>query len=222
LKNFEFAVYVNVYFIPGLAADHTVFKYIALPPGYTACYVKWINPLANESLPDYACRLAEQIDTQKPFVVVGLSFGGMLAVEIAKRFKPVCTILISSIPSIQHLPYYYRAAGHLRLHKVIPISFIQHAAILKRLFTTESSEDKRILKTMIRKSDIRFIRWALHAVLSWKNTDIPEKLFQIHGTRDGILPHRFTKPTYFINGGHLLILTRAKEINQILGSLLMP
>jgi len=213
---------VNVYFIPGLAADHTVFKYIVLPPGYTACYLKWINPSVNESLHNYAFRLAEQIDIQKPFVVVGLSFGGMLAVEIAKTFNPVCTILISSIPSVAHLPYYFRKAGHLGLHQIIPISFIQHAAILKRLFTNESSEDKKLLKTMIRKSDIGFIRWAMHAVLSWKNTEIPERLFQIHGTRDGILPHRYTNPTYLINGGHLMIFTRAKEINQILGSLLTP
>jgi pimeloyl-ACP methyl ester carboxylesterase len=211
---------VNVYFIPGLAADHTVFKYITLPQGFAACYLYWIPPLAKESLPDYACRLAEQMDTKNPFILVGLSFGGMLAVEIAKLFKPVCTILISSIPSNQHLPYYFHAAGRLRLHKIIPISFIQHASILKRLFTTETREDKVLLKAMIRKSDVRFIRWAMHAVLSWTNNYVPENLIQIHGTRDGILPHRFTKPTYLISGGHLMIFNQSKEINRILAIVL--
>ena len=213
---------MTVYLIPGLAADRTVFKYIKLPPGYTAAYLDWITPFDNESLPDYACRLSKQINTHKPFVIIGLSFGGMLAVEIAKKFKPVCTILISSVPVVQHLPSYFRIAGRLRLHKVIPISFIQHAAILKRLFTKETGEDKKILKVMIRKSNVRFIRWAMHAVLSWTNTYIPEKLFHIHGTRDGILPHRFTKPTYLIYGGHLLVLNRADEINTILKQVLIP
>jgi hypothetical protein len=45
---------------------------------------------------------------------------------------------------------------------------------------------------------------------------VPEKLVHIHGTRDGILPVRFTKPTHTIAGGHLMVLNRAHEINKIL------
>lgn len=208
---------ITIYFISGLAADHTVFKYIELPPGYTPVYVHWITPLKNESLEHYALRLAQKIDATKPFALVGLSFGGMLAVEIAKHLKPVYTILISSIPSHRHLPPYYRVGGWLRLQKVLPISFIKYGAVLKRFFTTESLEDKRMLKAMIRTSDVHLIRWALQAVLSWKNTSVPENYIHIHGTRDGILPHRFTKPTHPVHGGgHLLILTRAREVNQVL------
>ena len=70
---------MNVYFISGLAADRSVFKYIRLPEGYDAIYLEWIAPLPGETLPQYAERLAQQMDATKPFGVIGLSFGGMLA-----------------------------------------------------------------------------------------------------------------------------------------------
>lgn len=213
---------MNVYCISGLAADRSVFKYIRLPHGYDAVYLDWIQPLPNETLAQYALRLAQPIDGTKPFGLVGLSFGGMVAVEIAKHLRPAFTILISSISSVRHLPHYYRLAGRLRLHRVLPIKMIQHAAILKRFFTNEATEDKKMLKGMIRKSDARFIKWAMHAALTWEDGEAPENLVHIHGTHDGILPARFTKPTHPIaKGGHLMALTRAEEINKILEEVLV-
>ena len=212
---------MKVYFICGLAADSRVFKHIELPVGYEQVCLEWIRPEKDEPLASYALRLAADINLNEPFALVGLSMGGMIAVEIAKQFKPETTILISSIPTAQHLPKYYRLASRLHLHQLIPITAIQKASILKRAFTTETTEDKQMLKDMIRKSDPAFIRWAMQAVLTWDNTEVPEKLVQIHGGRDAILPGRYTKPTHIINsGGHLMIMNRAGEINKILGEVL--
>ncbi len=212
---------MKVYFICGLAADSRVFKHIQLPVGYEQVCLDWIRPEKGEPLSDYALRLAADIDTKQPFALVGLSMGGMIAVEIAKRLKPATTILISSIPSAAHLPKYYRLASRLHLHQLIPITVIQKASVLKRAFTTETTEDKVMLKDMIRKSDPYFIRWAMEAVLTWKNTEVPEGVVQIHGGRDAILPKRYTKPTYIIDsGGHLMIMNRAEEINEILKEVL--
>jgi pimeloyl-ACP methyl ester carboxylesterase len=213
---------VNVYFISGLGADRSVFKHIRLPQGHEAIYIDWIPLLRNETLASYALRLSETIDTTQPFSLVGLSFGGMIAVEIAKQKTPVHTILISSIPSVRHLPYYFRIAGRLRLHRIVPVSLIRQAAVIKRFFTTETADDKRMLRTMIRKSDAQFIKWAMHAVLAWDNNDMPERLIHIHGTHDEILPNRFTKPTHVIErGGHLMVMNHATEINKILETVLL-
>jgi hypothetical protein len=93
--------------------------------------------------------------------------------------------------------------------------------LLKRLFAPETTEEKAMLRGMIRDCDPGFIRWALHAIISWENKQVPERLFHIHGKRDGILPISFAKPTHLIKGGgHLMILNRAAEINRILGSIL--
>jgi pimeloyl-ACP methyl ester carboxylesterase len=212
---------LKVYFISGLAADSTVFKYLQLPSHCEAIYLDWLKPEENESLTSYTTRLMQGVNPNEKFSVVGLSFGGMIASEIAKRSNPEHVILISSVPSIQHLPGYFKLAAKLRLHKLVPISFIQHAAILKRLFTTETPDDKKMLKAMIRKSDPFFIRWAMNAVLTWDNCDVPANLCHIHGTKDEVLPYRFTKPTHTIKtGGHLMVLNRAREINKILAEVL--
>lgn len=213
---------MNVYFISGLGSDRNIFKHIQLPSICEAVYIDWIPPEKAESLPQYAMRLAAKINTAEDFALMGLSFGGMLAIEIAKEFKPAHVILISSVPTHKNLPPYFHWAGALHLHKVIPVSFIKNVALMKRLFSAETADDKKMLKAMIRKIDIGFMRWALNAILTWKNTDIPLNLIHIQGTKDEILPMRYTKPTHLIaQGGHLMVLNRAAEINTILKQVLV-
>jgi len=212
---------MKVYFISGLAADSRVFKYIQLPPNCEAVYLEWITPLKNESLHDYSLRLAEKIDANEPFSIIGLSMGGMMASEIAATLNPVLTVLISSVPSSTHLPFYFKAAGALKLQKVVPISIVKSAAVVKRFFTAEKDEDKKMIKQIIRDSDNSFIRWAMDAILNWENETMPSSYIHIHGTRDEVLPVRFTKPTHVLSkAGHLMIMTKAKEINKILEEVL--
>jgi pimeloyl-ACP methyl ester carboxylesterase len=208
---------MKVYLIPGLAADERVFRHLSLPPSFEAVHLKWIPPSKNESLGDYALRLSSQINTNEEFALIGLSFGGMIAMEIAARFPARQIILISSIPSPHQLPRYYKWAGQIGLHKALPITLIKKAALVKRYFTRESMEDKEMLRNMIRHSDPQFIRWAIRAVLHWRHTPVPQNIFHIHGTNDEILPLRYTHPTHLLKGGgHLMVMNRAKEINAIL------
>jgi pimeloyl-ACP methyl ester carboxylesterase len=72
----------KVYFISGLCADKRAFSFLNL----SFCepvFINWIQPLKNESLSAYALRLKEQIRDDNP-IIVGVSFGGMLATEMAK------------------------------------------------------------------------------------------------------------------------------------------
>lgn len=212
---------MKVYFISGLAADSRVFKHIQLPGEYEIIFLDWIDPLKNESLSSYAGRLSQKIDASRPFALVGLSMGGMMAIEIAKRLPPVVTILLSSVPLSAHLPYYFSWAGRLRLYKVIPVGLLKSASILKRGLTPDTEEDKKILKQVIKDSNPGFIRWAMQAILSWDNKDIPQPCWHIHGTKDEILPLKYTNPTHLIQGGnHLMIMSKAAEINGLLAQLL--
>lgn len=213
---------MKAYFISGMAADSRVFCHIRLPEGYEAVHLEWIKPEKNESLASYAMRLAQRIDINEPFALIGLSFGGMLATEIAKQYKPAMTILISSIPVSSHLPGYFKVAAKLRLHKVVPITLLKGAATMKRLFTRETNADKRLILQAIRESDASLIRWSMDAILNWNNDQAPEPCCHIHGTRDELLPIRYTKPTHTIKkGGHMLVLTDAAMVNEILTGALL-
>ncbi len=213
---------MKAYFISGLAADSRVFKHIRLPDGFEAIYLDWIPPLQDEALREYAMRLSEKIDAGEKFMLVGLSMGGMIAVEIANHLHPVLTVIISSIPISTHLPNYFRFGARLYLHRMIPIRLIKQAAIAKRLFTTETKEDKEMLKTIIRESDPVFIKWALAAIIGWQNVTVPDKLIHIHGSRDELLVMKYTRPTHIISkAGHLMVMNRAEEINRILEEILL-
>ncbi len=213
---------MNVYFIPGLGADKRVFQHIQLPEGFSIKHINWLPPEEGESLLHYAHRLATLIPEEEPFCLVGLSFGGMLATEISKIRKPQKTILIASVQSPEELPFYFRWAAPLNLHNRIPIGWFQQASLAKRIFTTETAEDKELLRKIIQESDPAFLRWAMGAILHWKPEQAPAgKIFHIHGTGDRLLPFRNTKPTHLIKGaGHLMVMNRCSEINQTLASIL--
>lgn len=208
---------LKVYFISGLAADSRIFRNIQLPEGYETVYLEWIDPLPDESLEQYAKRLAAPVIRSEPCILLGMSMGGMVAVEIAKLVTPLQCILISSVPVASDLPFYFHWAGKIKLQRWIPISIVKNASLTKRLFSTETAEDKKILRQIIRESDDGFVRWAMDAILRWKNEWRPPVLLHIHGSRDEMLPLRFTHPTHIIKGaGHLMIMNRAAHINELL------
>jgi len=212
---------MKVYFIAGLAADKRVFKYIQLPTGCEAVFLDWIIPEKGDTLPSYALRLASTINKEEPFALVGLSFGGMLATEIAKVYKPAVTILISSVPVSKELPAYFRMAGKIGLHKIVPVSLLKSTAATKRLFTREKQADKLMLLDLINESDSGLIRWSVDAILNWQNDVVPQPLWHIHGKSDEILPVRFTNPTLTIpKQGHVMVVTAPGPVNEFLAKAL--
>ena len=96
---------MKLYVISGLGADKRVFQYLTL--NYELIPIDQINPQGNESIKTYSIRLAQKIDTSEKFGIVGVSFGGLVAVEISKQLKPAITILISSVETRGELRQIY-------------------------------------------------------------------------------------------------------------------
>ena len=76
----------------------------------------------------------------------------------------------------------------------------------------------RSLLRQLRDADGAFIRWAARAVLTWNANAPPNvRVFQIHGSRDHVLPAKLTNPDQLIEGGgHLLPLTYPKQTNAFI------
>jgi len=209
---------VTVYFISGLGVDKRAFQKIQLPHGFEICHIDWISPLHNETLTAYSLRLAEKIDTQKPFILIGLSFGGIVITEIAKKFKPLKSIIISSASSNKQLPWYYKLIGKLGIQKIIPTGLLKIPNPLTFwAFGTTTKEEKELLTQVLKEIDKKYLMWSINAILTWTSEDKPANLFHIHGTADKILPIKFVEPDVIIEGGkHFMILSKADEINEIL------
>ena len=212
---------MKVYFIPGLGADKRVFRYISLPETCEAVYLEWLKPDKKESLEKYSIRMSQQIQSDEPFYVLGLSLGGMIAAEITRIFPQSKLILIASIPHAGHFPFYYRWINKAGLQKLVPVTLIKTFVYMKRYFTAETLEDKNLIRSMARDADPSFIRWAMNAALEWRGYDYMEDTIHIHGTKDIVLPVKYTRPTHIVlNGSHLMIMDRAEEINKILGEVM--
>jgi len=212
---------MTAYFISGIGADDRMFTHIRLPEGYQSAHIRWIPPKKNEALGAYASRLIAQINTSEPFVLIGLSLGGIMAVEIARRIAPQCTIIISSIPLSSHLPPWFRAAGHLGLGRIVPAILLKAATSVKHFLTMKTPANRRLIQSVIWSGDDEFIHWALNAVLEWNNTELPSPLYHVHGTRDEVFPIGFTNPTHIIpKAGHMFLLSQPEEVNNLLRVLL--
>jgi pimeloyl-ACP methyl ester carboxylesterase len=206
----------DLYILSGLGADERVFQRLDLS-GYSVTFIKWQAPLKKETIGSYAARLLAQIKTPKP-TLIGLSFGGIMAVEIAKQIDTEKIILISAAKTKNEIPFYYRWAGVLKLHTLLPKPLLKSSNFLTNwLFGVTSSDDKQLLKQTLKETDIIFLKWAINAVVHWKNQILPKKLFHIHGKKDRILPVKFLNCDRAVKtGGHLMILNKADELSVIL------
>ena len=212
---------MKAYFISGLGADKKAFLKIKLPAAYEPVYLDWIPPQKNESLTNYARRFSSLIKNDDAFILIGLSFGGMLASEIARLRRPMKTIIISSLASSNELPWYFKQAGKIGLHKAVPMTFLKAGTVIKNIMGVASKEDKAIIYNYAKYADPDLVRWSLHAIVNWDQPDRLPGIVHLHGSNDRMLPLKYTHPDFVIKGGgHLMIFNKADEVNKILNDVL--
>lgn len=209
----------HIYCISGFGADERVFAKLDFG-GHEVHFIPWKIPEKKESISSYAARMAAEIKHLRP-VLTGLSFGGMMAIEIAKILPVEKIILLSSVSTFHEMPFYMRAAGKLHLNRLVPM---KPFSILERLenynLGAETREEKLLLREYRKKINLQYSNWAIEQVVTWKNEWLPPNLVHIHGTKDRIFPIRNIKADYIIrDGGHLMLMNNAPEVNGILQQL---
>jgi pimeloyl-ACP methyl ester carboxylesterase len=198
-------------FLPGLNGDSRIFRNLAmLFP--CAEVVKWIAPQRRESITNYAARLAETLGKVDGAIIVGVSFGGILAQELAVSHCANACLIVSSVRGPEELPPHYRMAR--TVSRLPAESLISGAAATVTLIpkTLRSTSTMRIASLKGKHNAWR--RWAIGAVLRWQPRPAGNlKVIQIHGDQDATFPIRHLKPDITIQGGgHLIALTHANEI----------
>lgn len=206
----------NVYFISGLGADKRAFQFLDLS-FCNPVFIDWIRPHENEAISSYAARLKEQIPDKEP-VIAGLSFGGMIAIEIAKQVPVKKLILLSSAKTENEIPFYLRGMRYLPLHKSVSPSLLRSLnQFAYRLMGIAQREDKIIFRQMFLEADDSFVSWAVNQIIHWKNTQVIPNTWHIHGTADIMLPYRYVKADHSVKGGkHLMLMSQADSVSTLL------
>lgn len=209
----------TVYFISGLGADKRVFSELDLP-NINCVYIDWVNPDMNDTVVTYSHKLLPQIDTTQAVILVGVSFGGMLATELTKVIPNCQTILLSSAPSMNQIPLIYKWLTQLKLPDLVPFAaFKTMTPMTYFYFGVTAQRHKELLKTVMQDTDEAFFRWAIKAITHWRNTNLPKNLYYIHGTKDRILPKIPQDAITIDDGGHLMVLSHSVEVSLALLSI---
>lgn len=205
----------KIYIFSGLGVDKRVFDNIDFS-GLNIAFVDWIDPLKNETFESYAKRISK--DFERDAILIGLSFGGMLAVEVSKIIPVKKVILIASAKNKNELPKWFLLVGKLKLNRIVPSSLLKTTNFITNwLFGATTSTEKLLLKNIIKDTDLTFLKWAINQIVNWKNLSVPQNCIHIHGTNDRILPAKYLKVDYKIkNGGHFMTVNKAKEIEVII------
>lgn len=208
----------KIYIFSGLGADKRVFKHIKFID-FEPVFIDWISPEDNETLENYSKRISLQIKHENP-IIVGISFGGIVAIEIDKQIKTKKLILLATAKTRNELPKLYLTLGKLSALKIIPTQLLKKTNFITHyFFGTKTKEDRKTLKEIIDDTDPKFLKWALHKILNWTNTDVPSNFIHIHGTNDKIIPLKTKMSAIEIkNGGHFMTLNKFEELNQILNA----
>lgn len=210
----------KVYIFSGLGADYRAFQKIDFN-NLIVEHITWIEPYKAESIENYANRISSKITDENP-ILIGLSFGGILLLEIAKIKTSKRIILIASAKTKYELPKIYHLFGKLGLIRILPFSILTKPnQFLYWLFGIKSDEEKAIMKDILKDTDINFLKWAIKEISNWKNIEVPKNIIHIHGNKDRIIPIKNINFNYEIqNGGHLMTLNKSKEIEEILISII--
>jgi pimeloyl-ACP methyl ester carboxylesterase len=206
----------TIYCISGLGADEKIFANFHLD-GYELKHIPWMRPDKTETIDAYARRMAAVIKEDNP-ILLGVSFGGMVAIEIARQLPVQKLILVSSIKCSDEMPGWMKLAGRLKLNRLIPKQSYKMAGAIGdfRLGVT-NKEERKLVRAYRLAADPVYVQWAINQIINWKNKWIPEQAVHIHGDRDSIFPVRKIKNASIIkNATHLLIYNRAQEVTELI------
>jgi pimeloyl-ACP methyl ester carboxylesterase len=206
--------------LSGMGADERVFAaQLEAFPNLTV--PTWIPPVGDESLAQYARRFAARVDPSRPCFVGGASFGGFVALEMARHLPAVACFLIGSVRSPAELPWRVRSLRCLAA-RAPTVAFslgVQSVRAGAALFGPLSAPATRAFLRQASDADARFLRWASRAVLTWRTDPDPLRvpIHQIHGDRDHVLPARLTRPDVLVpDAGHVLSMTHAEAVHAFL------
>jgi pimeloyl-ACP methyl ester carboxylesterase len=211
-----------VYLFPGQGSDERLFKHLELPPGYDTVHISYPVPDKHETMAMFASRFIEEIDRSSPYILMGVSLGGMICTELTDTLAPLLTILISSAKTTYELPGRYTFQKHLRLNRIIPKRITKGGArLLQGIVEPDRKHDKETFKDMLKAKDPLYLKRTVDMIINWDRTAYPEKIVQIHGDKDHTIPIKNVEYNYLIEeGSHMMMITRAGEINQIIAYIL--
>lgn len=209
----------HIYFVPGLAANSSIFDLIRLPEEqFEMHYIEWLVPEnENETIEAYAKRMCQFVKHENP-ILIGVSFGGVMVQEMKKICNAKKIVLISSIKNKYEMPSRMHFAQKTNAHKILPIKAFSNIEKYEKFAFGKMLKGRvKLYKKYLSMRDELYLPWAIDTIINWKEEKTDPDIIHIHGTKDAIFPIKnIGKCIKIEDGTHIIVLTRAREINDIL------
>ncbi len=214
---------IPVYFMPGLAASSSIFERIDLPAAtFEIHLLEWFMPKKEESLADYAKRMAEKV-VHDDAVLIGVSFGGILVQEMAHYLNLRKLIIISSVKSNTELPRKMKIAKKTKAYKLLPTGLLQDVEkLVKYTFGNVIKQRLKLYEQFLFMRNKEYLDWAIEQVVCWERVKIDLNVIHIHGDADEVFPVKNIKDFINVKGGtHMMILNRFRWFNENLPKIIL-
>ena len=206
----------RVVLFSGMGGDCRLFRSIQIPeaeivtPDHT-------EPADGEKLTQYASRIADGMNIQPADIVGGVSFGGMLAGEIARQRPVAGLILLGSCLRPARLPWSYRWVE--RLGPFIPdfvLGIRSWRPLVRWRFAPLTGDAETCLIEMALSYPTAQIRAFGRMVMGWTGVEnVPCPVLSIHGDWDRIIPLKCAEPDLILKeAGHAFTLTHADQTSS--------
>lgn len=216
---------IPVYFVPGMAAGPLIFEYIKLPENqFDVYYLEWTLPLDNETLQEYAYRMAKHIKHDNS-VLIGVSLGGIIVQEMAAVVKARKIIIISSVKSNREFPRRMRFAKFTHIYSLFPTRIMANVDKVRKLFIGNNLLTRRLdlYEKYLSVRDKRYLDWAFKEVICWDRKVPDDNIIHIHGTADMVFPAKYIKTPFIpVKGGtHIMIINKFSWLNYNLPKIIL-
>ncbi|NER11993.1 alpha/beta hydrolase [Leptobacterium flavescens] len=214
---------IHVYFMPGMAANPSIFENISLPEeSYEIHLLEWIIPEKAESIQNYAKRMTARIKHPSP-VLIGVSFGGILVQEMAKHIEVRKLIIISSVKSNKELPKRMIFAKYTKVHKLLPTGLVNNVELLaKYAFGETVTKRLSLYEKYLSVRNKYYIDWSIDQIVNWKQSSPPENIVHIHGEKDAVFPSVYIDDYVGLKEGtHIMIINKYKWFNENLPKIIL-
>lgn len=205
----------SCYILSGLGADERVFDQIDFGT-FSPVFIPWEPVDPEQSFESYVRQLCTHLKAENP-ILIGISFGGIIAQEMSTLLTNCPVLIISSVRARNELSSFIRFSGKIGLYKLMPIKrMLKPSRINYWLFGTRTDSEKKLLDQILADSDPVFTKWAIRQITNWQRKEpVPAKVLHIHGDADRIFKIENVHPDYRIPGGtHFMTVSQHKEVSQ--------
>lgn len=206
----------HVYFVPGMAADVSIFEFIELPEtSYQTHTLPWKIPDKNEAIEAYAKRMCKEIEHEN-CVLIGVSFGGIIVQEMSKYLNLKKLLIISSVKNKHELPKRMRIVRRTKAYKLMPTSLVSKIDNWEKLAFGDFAKKRAVLyQKYLSVNDKTYLDWAIEKLVCWDQKESIDGIVHIHGDKDIVFPISYIDNCITVEKGtHVMIINRARWFNK--------